>query len=196
MCSSDLEVAKRYFEKIHHGAFDNPRLRLRIEDGMKFLAETSERFDVIALDLPDPIGPATELYEEAFFRDCKRALAAGGVLSLHMGSPVSRPERVRTHYERLTRVFSIVRPYTMFIPLYGCLWSMAACSDTLDAAAIGAEEIERRIARRGLADLQYYNGDTHQAVFALPNFVRDLTTGSLPKPTLVTPQPRAAGGSK
>ena len=74
-----VEVAKRYFEKIHRGAFDNPRLRLRIEDGMKFLAETSERFDVIALDLPDPIGPATELYEEAFFRDCKRALAAGGV---------------------------------------------------------------------------------------------------------------------
>ena len=117
-----------------------PLVELRTLHGVRFVSDNA---GVIALDLPDPIGPATELYEEAFFRDCKRALAAGGVLSLHMGSPVSRPERVRTHYERLTRVFSIVRPYTMFIPLYGCLWSMAACSDTLDAAAIGAEEIEQ-----------------------------------------------------
>jgi spermidine synthase len=177
-----VEIARRHFESIHHGAFDHPKLRLVIEDGLKFLAETDERFDLVALDLPDPIGPATGLYEEAFFRDCKRSLAPGGVMTLHMGSPVSRPDRVRTHYERLARVFAIVRPYVMFIPLYGCLWSMATCSDTLDPLALPAEEIDRRIARRGLRELQYYNGATHQAVFALPNFVRDLTVGSRPRP--------------
>jgi spermidine synthase len=100
-----IDVAKRYLEKIHHGVFDNPRLRILIEDGLKFLAETNERFDHIALDLPDPIGPATRLYEEAFFQDCRRSLAPGGVLTLHMGSPVSNPDRVRTHYARLARVF-------------------------------------------------------------------------------------------
>ena len=188
-----VEIAKRYFGNIHHGVFDSPRLQLRIEDGMKFIAETEERFDVIALDLPDPVGPATDLYEEAFFRDCKRALSSGGVLTLHMGSPVSKPEQVRVHHERLARVFGVVRPYVMFIPLYGCLWSMAACSETLDVASVGSEEIERRIARRGLQDLQYYNGATHQAVFALPNFVRDLTGGSRPTPKLVPTRRRAIG---
>ena len=34
-------------------------------------------YDLIVLDLPDPVGPAEQLYEEAFFRDCKRALAPG-----------------------------------------------------------------------------------------------------------------------
>jgi len=34
--------------------------------------------------------------------------------------------------------------------------------------------VDLRIAKRGLRELQYYNGATHQAVFALPNFVRDL----------------------
>src|SRR4029077_21160037 len=165
-------------------------LRLLIEDGMKFLAGTAERFDVIALDLPDPIGPATALYEEAFFRNCKRALAPGGVLTLHMGSPVSRPERVKTHYERLARVFGVVKPYVMFIPLYGCLWSMAACSDSLDASAVTADEIDRRIAKRGLQELHYYNGATHQAVFPLPNFVRALTVGTRPAPKLVANRKR------
>jgi spermidine synthase len=186
-----VDIAKRYFEAIHHGVFDHPKLRLLIEDGLKFLAETDERFDLIALDLPDPVGPASELYEETFFRDCKRALAPGGAMALHMGSPVSRPDRVRTHYERLARVFAVVRPYVMFIPLYGCLWSMATCSDTLDPVAVPAEEIDRRIALRALRELQYYNGATHHGVFALPNFVRDLTVGSRPRPKLVAARKRA-----
>ena len=186
-----LDIARKHFEKVHRGAIDDARLRILIGDGLKYMAETDERFDMIALDLPDPIGPATELYEEDFFNDCRRVLAPGGVLTLHMGSPVSRPERVATHYKRLARVFGVVRPYVMFIPLYGCLWSMATCSDKLDPLAVSAAEIDRRIARRSLAELQYYNGATHQAVFALPNFVRDLTTGSRPAPRLV-PTPKRA----
>ena len=190
-----VEIAREHFGEIHRGAFDNPKLRLLIDDGLKFLAETDEKFDLIALDLPDPVGPATALYEESFFRDCKRALAPGGVLTLHMGSPVSRPDRVKSHYARLTQVFQVVRPYAMFIPLYGCLWSMACCSDTLDPLAVSAAEIDRRIARRGISLLQYYNGATHHGVFALPNYVRDLTVGVRPTPKLV-PKRRAAGGDK
>ncbi len=188
-----IEVARQHFQEVHRGALDSPRLRLLVEDGLKFIAGTEEKFDLIALDLPDPVGPATALYEEQFFRSCKRALAPGGVLTLHMGSPVSRPERVREHYQRLAGVFGIVRPYVVFIPLYGALWSMAACSETLDPVAVSAAEIDRRIAKRGLEHLQYYNGATHQAVFALPNFVRSLTVGQRSTPRLVSKR-RAAGG--
>ena len=190
-----VEIAKAHFGQIHRGAFDDPRLELRIEDGLRFLAETREKFDLIALDLPDPIGPASALYEEAFFRSCKRALAAGGAMTLHMGSPIAKPEQVKNHFERLARVFAVARPYVMFIPLYGSLWSMACCSDTLDPLALKAEEIDLRIAKRELAHLQYYNGATHHGVFALPNFVRDLTVDNRPTPRLVSKR-RAAGGVK
>ncbi len=189
-----VDVAKEHFASIHHGVFDNPRLRLLIEDGLKFVADTTEKFDLIVLDLPDPVGPAEQLYEEAFFRNCKRALADGGALSLHMGSPWSRPDRVQSLYARLAKLFKTARPYTMFIPLYGCLWSMAVCSDSLDVAAETPAGIDKRIASRTLPDLQYYNGATHQALFALPNFVRKLTVDAVPRPTLVTPKSRAAGG--
>lgn len=180
-----IDIARKYFSEIHRGALDSPRLRLLIEDGMAFLANTREKFDLIALDLPDPIGPATALYEEPFFRDCKKALAPGGILTLHLGSPVSRPDRVSAHYQRLVNIFNVVRPYTMFIPLYGCLWAMACCSETLDPITVSAAEVDKRIAKRGLPHLQYYNGGTHHAVFGLPNFVRDLTVGKHPAPTLV-----------
>lgn len=186
-----VEVAKKWFGKVHNGVFENRKLRLTIDDGMKFIAGTTEKFDLILLDLPDPAGPAEALYEEPFFRDCRNALAAGGVLTLHMGSPVSKPERVRVHAQRLARVFPVVKPMVMFIPLYGALWTMACCSDSLDVTAVSADEIDRRIARRDVRELQYYNGAIHHAVFALPNFVRDLVV-STPTPQL-KPARRAAG---
>jgi spermidine synthase len=171
-----IEVAKKHFHAVHKGVFDNPKLRVIVDDGMKFVRETHEKFDLIALDLNDPMGPAEALYSTEFFQQLRAALAAGGALTLHIGSPVARPERVAELAQRLNGVFRIVRPYTMYIPLYGSLWAMAVCSDKLDPKAFTADEIDRRIEARKMQDLKYYNGETHEGVFALPNFVRDLVT--------------------
>jgi spermidine synthase len=169
-----IQVAREYFFAVHRGAFDNPRLRVAIGDGTRFIRETQERFDLIVLDLNDPIGPAQALYSTDFFHQCRTALAPGGALVLHIGAPVARPERVADIAQRLNGVFRIVRPYTMYIPLYGAQWAMAVCSDKLDPKALTADEIDRRIEMRRLQDLRFYNGETHEGVFALPNFIRDL----------------------
>jgi spermidine synthase len=169
-----IEVAKEHFKAVHNGVFDNPKLRVIVDDGMKFVRETQEKFDLIALDLNDPMGPAEALYSVEFFQQLRAALAVGGALVLHIGSPVARPERVAELAQRLNGVFRIVRPYTMYIPLYGSQWAMAVCSDKLDPKAYTADEIDRRIDARKMQELRYYNGETHEGVFALPNFVRDL----------------------
>jgi spermidine synthase len=169
-----IEVAKQHFEAVHHGVFDNPKLELVIGDGMRFVRDTAEKFDLVVLDLNDPMGPAEALYSTEFFQQCRQILAPGGALTLHIGSPVARPERVAELSQRLNSVFRIVRPYTMFIPLYGSLWAMACASDKLDPKSFTADEIDRRIEQRKLIDLKYYNGETHEGVFALPNFVRDM----------------------
>ncbi|HXJ09829.1 MAG TPA: polyamine aminopropyltransferase, partial [Burkholderiales bacterium] len=171
-----IEVAKEHFKAVHNGVFDNPKLRVIVDDGMKFVRETQEKFDLIALDLNDPMGPAEALYSSEFFQQLRAALAPGGALTLHIGSPIARPERVAELAQRLNGVFRIVRPYTMYIPLYGSQWAMAVCSDKLDPKAFTADEIDRRIEQRKMQELRYYNGETHEGVFALPNFVRDLVT--------------------
>ena len=173
-----IEVAKEHFRGVHNGVFDNPKLKVLVVDGMKFVRETQEKFDLIALDLNDPIGPAEALYSAEFFQQLRAALAPGGALTLHIGSPVARPERVAELAQRLNGIFRIVRPYLMYIPLYGSLWAMAVCSDKLDPKAFTADEVDRRIEARKLQELRYYNGETHEGVFALPNFVRDLVTPS------------------
>ena len=55
-----------------------------------------------------------------------------------------------------------------------------------------AAEVEKRLAKRGVKDLQYYNGALHHGLFALPNFVRTLTAVT-DRPRIL-PKRRVAGG--
>ncbi len=173
-----IDIARRYLEGVHHGALDDPRVDIRIGDGMAYVREQGgaggERYDLVVLDLTDPVGPAEALYSEDFFRACRALLAPGGAISLHIGPPVFQPERVRELVQRLRRVFAVVRPYFLYIPLYGSLWGLATAADVLDPLACAADEVDRRLAERRIGALQHYNGAVHRAQFALPNHLRDL----------------------
>lgn len=173
-----VDIARRHLQAVHHGALDDPRVKIRIGDGFEYVTKeapaSGERFDLVILDLTDPVGPAEALYSEDFFRACRALLAPGGAVSLHIGAPIFQPARVQSLVRRLRNVFAIVRPYFLYIPLYGSLWGLATASDTLDPAALGADEVDRRIAARDIHSLQHYNGAIHCAQFALPNTLRSL----------------------
>lgn len=174
-----VDMARKHLPSIHNGALDDPRLVLRIGDGAQFVAEQAarpdgERHDLVVLDLTDPDTPAQQLYTREFFAQVKQLLAPGGAVTLHIGSPIFTPERVRQLTASLRSVFSIVRPFGLYVPLYGTYWGMACASDALDPASLDPQEVERRLAARGVRDLKYYNGDVHRALFALPNYYRDL----------------------
>ena len=169
-----VEVARAQFRKVHRGAFDDPRFKLTLGDGLAYLRTTGIRYDLVVMDLTDPVGPSAELYSPDTFALAKRAMTANGALTLHIGSPVSHPQRVRSTLANLREVFPHVTPYFVHIPIYGSIWGFACASDVLDPRSLSAGEVGNIISVRGIGDLQYYNGDTHQAVFALPNYIRDL----------------------
>ena len=169
-----VQLAREWLGSIHKGAFDDPRLELRFGDARALIEPCSERFDQIVLDLTDPFGPALDLYTVEFYQACRRALNPGGVLSLHLGSPIHVPQTMARIAASLKVAFPIVRPYLQYVPLYGTLWCMAVASCSTDPALLDAAEVDARIAARGLKDLQLYNGATHHALLAQPNFVRTL----------------------
>jgi spermidine synthase len=81
---------------------------------------------------------------------------------------------VRSTLSNLRQVFAKVTPYFVHIPLYGSVWGFACASDVLDPRTVPPQEADRILAQRGVKDLRYYNGDVHQALFALPNYIREL----------------------
>jgi spermidine synthase len=169
-----IEVAKASFGQVHRGAFDDPRLQVTVGDGLAYLRSTRVRYDLVSMDLTDPVGPSMELYSPETFALAKRAMTADGALTIHLGSPFSHPDRVRRGIDNLSKVFRLVTPYFVHIPLYGSIWGFACASDVLEPKAMSPEAVERVIAARGLEGLQYYNGEVHRAMFALPNYIKAL----------------------
>lgn len=169
-----IDMARAWLPAVHRGAWDDPRLELRLGDGRAFIESCESRFDQIVLDLTDPFGPAVALYTCEFYRACRRALRPGGVLSLHVQSPIHRGATMARLLASLRSVFPVVRPFLQYVPLYGTLWAMAMASDRVDPLALTAAEVDARLARHGLNDLQLYSGDTHLALLSLPPFVRRL----------------------
>jgi spermidine synthase len=182
-----IDMARKWLDGIHHGALDDPRVEIRLGDARALIEAGGELFDQIVLDLTDPFGPALDLYTVEFYQACRKRLASGGVLSLHLGSPIHLPQSMARIAASLREAFPIVRPYLQYVPLYGTLWCMAMASDSTDPALLDATAVDARIAERGLGDLQLYNGAVHQALLAQPNFVREL----LARPA----QPIRRGGS-
>ena len=177
LCEIDLavvDIARKYLQAVHHGALDDPRLTLKIEDGFAYVLNATEQYDLIVLDLTDAGGPSDLLYTSEFYKACAARLAPSGLMSLHVGSPVAHPGRIRETLANLRGAFTVVTPYLTSVPLYGGLWMMACCSASLDPKAMSILDVDRRISQRRIKDLQYYNGDTHRASMALPNFVRAL----------------------
>jgi spermidine synthase len=175
-----IDISRQYLGRIHRGALDDPRLQIRIGDGFEYVRSTAERFDLIVLDLTDPDTPAFHLYSESFFRLCQAILKPGGMLTLHLGSPVFQESTVRKNAQSLRNVFRQVHPMALYIPLYGSLWCLAVASDSVDPRAMGQELAAARMRERRLTDLKYYNAELHGALFTLPSFVRDLTGSSGP----------------
>ncbi|MBK9117657.1 MAG: polyamine aminopropyltransferase [Betaproteobacteria bacterium] len=169
-----VDISRKYLRDVHRGALDDPRLTLKIGDGFAYVRESAEQFDLVVLDLTDAGGPSLNLYTPEFYRACAARLAPMGALTLHIASPVAHPERIRATIANLRTAFPVVAPYLTSVPLYGGLWMMACCSALLDPRSMTPLQVDRRIAQRGLQDLAFYNGDTHRAAFALPNFVRAL----------------------
>jgi spermidine synthase len=170
-----IDMSREYLGAIHRGALDDPRLQIRVGDGYEFVRSTQERFDLVVLDLTDPDTPAFHLYSEDFFRMCRSILRPGGMLTLHLGSPVFQASTVRRNAESLRKVFHHVHPMSLYIPLYGSLWCLAVASDTVDPRALGPDQAAARMCERRLGGLKYYNAELHGALFALPSFVRDMT---------------------
>jgi spermidine synthase len=164
-----ITVSQQFLTNIHQNSLTDPRVDLHIGPGETYVDLCHEQFDLILLDLTDPDTPAHELYTESFFCSVQRRLAPGGIMVLHTGSPIFKPQCVQSIHQQLREQFNTVIPYGLYIPLYGTYWSFALCSDYAYT-----EKLERTI--KEIGKLNYYNIDTHHAMFALPEYFKDLLT--------------------
>lgn len=151
-------------------ALDDPRVEVTVADGVAFVRDTDERYDLVIVDSTDPIGPATPLFGEAFYRDVARVLADGGLVVSQAESTFYEEARQRSMLTILGGIFRRTRLYNYVNLTYpGGLWSftIAAKGDLCPLRDFDPE----RVAASGM-EFRYYSADIHRAAFALPAFQR------------------------
>ena len=92
--ASVVEFSKEHFPEFTTPVFNDKRFESVIDDGMKYVATTDRRFDVIIVDSTDPVGPGAVLFTKEFYAACKRCMAPGGVMVTQNGVPFFQPDEL------------------------------------------------------------------------------------------------------
>lgn len=175
VCEIDAGVvamADEYLSDIHQHALHDVRVELEFGDGMDYLRRRTGHVDLIYFDVTTPIGYEDPAFNLMFFQQCAALLGELGLFAMHLGSAEFHSPRCHYLLSLLSRVFAIVRPILVPMPRYGGYWVMVCASQVRDPKMLDAEEIESRLSARGIADLQFYNGDMHHGMLAVPNYLK------------------------
>jgi spermidine synthase len=82
-----IQLAKKNLPSEIVGPLTDLKVHLIISDGRKFLRETSQRYDVIIIAMPEPAsGQANRFYTREFFDDCAKKLCEGGLIAFRLPS--------------------------------------------------------------------------------------------------------------
>lgn len=173
MCEIDkmvVEISKKHFPYLTKGC-DDPRANILFEDGKKFIESTNEYYDIIILDLSDPVGPAADLFQKEFHKSVYDRLNEDGILVAQTESPFYNKQTVKSLFTNLTEIFPITKMYTCFMPIYpSAYWSFGFCSKKYDPV----NDLDGDRYDKLILDTRYYNKEVHIASFALPQFVKEL----------------------
>jgi spermidine synthase len=171
-----IAICKKHLPEYSLGSFEDKRTELYHTDARDYLAKCDEVFDIIIIDLPDPIeeGPAYLLYTQEFYQLVRDRLTPNGIISVQSGS-ASWAELLNFSavFNTLKSVFPIVCPYQVDIPCFGGPWGFCLASLKLNPALLSVTEIDNRLSARQLKDLKFYDGLTHQGMFSLPRHLRE-----------------------
>jgi len=162
-----VEVSKKYLPTIAAGYAD-PKVEIKIDDGVKHVQDNTGIYDVILVDSPDPVGPAVGLYTKEFYADIYNALKEDGVFVMQTSSPIFDGELIKRIHKALDEVFPVKDLYVATVPTYpGGYWCFSMGSKKYSPREVLKENIVA-------PNTKYYSPDIHFAALTLPPFVKEL----------------------
>lgn len=149
------------------------RVNLFFEDGINFVVDKKEEYDLIIVDSTDPIGPGEGLFTEEFYKNCFEALTKEGILINQNESPYyeDNAKAAKRANNKLRNIFPLAEVYQYHIPTYPSgHWLFGFASKGLHPIKDFKKEQWEKLNLK----TKYYNTDIHKGAFALPNYVKEL----------------------
>jgi len=178
--SEVVEICKRYLPEWSQGAFDDPKVETCYMDARKYLEENDDKWDIIFLDLTEPLdnSPSYLLFTKEFYQLVAQRIKDGGSIALQAGN--LNPRLFECHgaiYNTLKLVFKNVDSYGAFIPSYDSRWGFIHASQETSALSFTPLMIDGCLKERNINNLRFYDGLTHVHIFTLTKDIRDLRSG-------------------
>lgn len=175
MVEIDEEVVKvsREFLLKTANKLRDPRVKIFYEDGLKFVRQKENAYDLIIVDSTDPFGPGEGLFTREFYGNCFYALKEKGILINQHESPYYPEDQMamKRAHQQIQAVFPIAKVYQAHIPTYPSgHWMFGFASKELQPI----EDINEKSWNELGLDTKYYNTALHKGAFAIPNYVKEL----------------------
>jgi spermidine synthase len=179
---SVVEFSKEHFPEFTKPVFKDKRFESVIDDGMKYVAETDRRFDVIIVDSTDPVGPGAILFTKQFYSACKRCMSPGGVMVTQNGVPFFQPDELISSVGMFKSLFADGACYVAAIPTYvGGHMAMGWAAKDKKLRQHPVRTIAARYKKAGSFKTKYWTPEVHVAAFALPRFIAEHVKGAKKK---------------
>jgi len=171
-----LEACKEHLSELHGDSFGDKRVNLVISDIRDYLKETTQMFDVIIIDVPDPLenGPAYKIFTKEFYELLKTHLNQSGTMVTQSG-PTSLSYDEDCFYpivNTVKTIFSNTTAYEVFVPSYGSTWGFTLALHGNSALTKSSLEIDEILSSRNVKDLKMYDGEAHCGLHSLPKYLR------------------------
>ncbi len=116
----DLARYNSSMSMLNKKSLENSRVRVIVGEAYSYLMKSSETYDIIIADFPDPHDETiSKLYSVEFFSLVRRSLKPGGIFVTQSTSPLFARDAFWCINRTLGRVFRNVVPYHVFIPSFG-----------------------------------------------------------------------------
>ena len=116
-----VEVSRKYFSKyFKYSKKVENKIKLVIDDGMRYLKVNDKKYDCIIIDSTDPVDNAKVLFSKLFLMKCFNALKSGGLLIQQSGSPIKDIKQIITPLKKKCSEvgFKKIELHSFAMPLY------------------------------------------------------------------------------
>jgi spermidine synthase len=163
-----IEVSKIYFPECTQGLSD-PRVTVHHKDGIEFIKNSEDLYDIIIVDSTDPEDFATGLFTKEFYRNVNNRLSDHGIMMNQTENPFLDEYNIRNIYKNMEQAFSVVSSLSAPMLIYpGVFWTFGFASKNISPTVF--DERKLPLMRELQKSLKWYNLKWHQAAFSLSNF--------------------------
>ncbi len=167
-----IDVCKKYLPQTAC-CFDDPRVNIYIEDGVKYIRLCENQYDLIIVDSTDPFGPGEGLFTKEFYGSCFKALREDGIMVNQHESPFYEEDvqAMQRAHKRIVECFPISRVYQAHIPTYPSgHWLFGFASKKYHPLS----DLNKAVWKQSELKTRYYNLKLHEGAFSLPTYVEEL----------------------